>query len=110
MKKSELKELIVEALKKPAEVARYVNDLGAEDALQNGIVKDDRELIEMLLAEIDRLKLNLVSCRKASKRLISVIDSNQNDADRISRHVEHETKHILNVVEESLRGTRWWTN
>jgi len=99
--------LITEALKKPAEVARYANDLGADQALKNGIVDDEGELIEMLLSEIGRLKLNLISCRKASKRLMSVVSGNQN-VDMISKHAEHETKHILNVVEESLRGTKWW--
>ena len=79
----------------------------SDQALKNGIVDDEGELIEMLLSEIGRLKLNLISCRKASKRLMSVVSGNQN-VDMISKHAEHETKHILNVVEESLRGTKWW--
>ena len=55
------------------------------------------EVISLLTLEIQRLRHNMVACRKAAKR-----------AQKHAEWVEHETNHIINVVNTGQHGTAWW--
>ena len=56
------------------------------------------EVISLLTLEIHRLRHNMVACRKAAKR-----------AQKLAPEwVEHETNHIINVVNTGQHGTAWW--
>ena len=54
------------------------------------------EVISLLDLEIHRLRHNMVACRKAAKR-----------AQKHASWVEHETNHIINVVDTAQHGTDW---
>ena len=55
------------------------------------------EVISLLTIEIERLRHNMVACRKAAKR-----------AQKHTEWVEYETNHIINVVNTGQHGTAWW--